>query len=177
MRVKRILITFLLVIIFFILRNTIVNYIELGNVSPDICLILIVTIAYCNGSAYGTVFGFIMGILLDIFFGNFLGFYSLLYVITGYLCGLFHKSFFDYNFELKLPSALIILSSLVHNLIIYVCFFLLDGDLNFKFYFWKRIVPGVLYTFIAGALIYRILYTIEQKLSLDERKADGYFVS
>lgn len=177
MKIKRTLITILFVIAFFSLQNTLVNYIKLGNISPNICLILITTIAYCNGSVYGTVFGFIMGLLFDIFSGGFLGFYSILYVITGYLCGLLNKFFFDYNFELKIPSLMFLSSSLIHNLLIYVCFFLLDGDLNFLYYFKKIVIPEIIYTFIAGVFIYRILYMIDQKISLDERKADGYFVS
>ena len=177
MRLKRTLITILFVIAFFVLQSTLVNYIKLGSVSPNICLILIITIAYCNGPVYGTVFGFIMGFLFDIFFGNFLGFNSILYVLTGYLCGLLNKFFFDYNFELKIPSMMFLASSLIHNLITYICFFLLDGDLNFIYYLKKIIIPEIIYTFIAGVFIYRILYMIDQKISLDERKADGYFVS
>lgn len=177
MRIKRAIITFILVLVFFILQYTLVNKIQLGNVTPNICLILIISIAYCNGPGYGTVFGFIMGFLCDVFFGIFLGFYSLLYVLTGYLCGLMNKSFFDYNFELKIPSILFLSTGLFHNLVTYICFYLLDGELNFKYFLWDRIVPEVLYTLIAGVFLYRILFMIEQKLSLDERKADGYFVS
>lgn len=177
MRIKRVITVFILLIACFILQNTLVNYITFGNVRPNICLVLIITIAYFNGSTYGTVFGFIMGFLFDTFFGSIFGFYSLLYVVTGYLCGLLNKTFFDYNFELKLPSALIIVSSLVHNIVIYSCFFLLNGDVNFKYYLTKIFIPEILYTLIIGSLFYRILYMIEQKLSLDERKADGYFVS
>lgn len=177
MKIKRTLVTILSVIIFFILQNTVVNYIKLGNISPNICLILVITIAYCNGSVYGTVFGFIVGFLFDIFYGNFFGFYSILYVLTGYLCGLFNKWFFDYNFELKIPSLMFLASCFIHNVVTYVFFFLLDGDLNFVYYCRKIIIPEIIYTFIAGVAIYRILYMIDQKLSLDERKADGYFVS
>lgn len=154
-----------------------VNYIKLANVSPNICLILIITIAYCNGPVYGTVFGFVMGFLMDVFFGGILGFYSILYVITGYLSGLLNKLFFDYNFELKIPSLLFLTSSIIHNLVTYIFFFLLNGDLNFAYYLKKIIIPEIIYTFIAGVIIYRILYMIDQKISLDERKADGYFVS
>lgn len=177
MRIKRAVVTLILVILFFVLQNTLLNYIKFSSACPDICLILIVTIAFFNGSSYGTVFGFIMGLLCDVFLSGFPGFYSLLYVLTGYLCGLLNKTFFDYNFELKLPLILFSVTCLVHNFITYIFFYLLNGDLNIKYYFQNLILPEVLYTLIAGALIYRVLYMIDQKLSLDERKADGYFVS
>lgn len=164
-------------VLFFLLQFTLIEKIQIGNAVPNICLILIVSIAYFNGSSYGAVFGFIIGLLYDIFFGTFLGFYSLLYVLIGYLIGFFNKTFFDLNFDLKLPAIFICVSGFIYNLVTYVCFYLLNGDLNFKYYLINLIIPEIIYTLVVGIIIYRLLFLIDQKLSLDERKADGYFVS
>lgn len=177
MKIKRFIVLLLFDIFFFILQSTVVNKIQLGNVVPNICLILIVSIAYFNGSSTAVFHGFIIGLLFDVFFGDFIGLFSLFYVLTAYLCGLFHKTFYDYNFDLKLPTILFIASCLAHNMITYVCYFLLDGDLSFRTYLYDFIIPDLLYTVIAGSIIYRFLFLLDQKLSLDERKADGYFVS
>lgn len=177
MKIKRIIVLSLLVFILFILQHTLLNVIKLGNVTPNICLVLVITIAYCNGSGYGAVFGFIMGFIYDVFFGTFLGFESMLYVLIGYLTGLLHETFFDFNFNLKIPSLLFGIGCFIHNIVYYFFFYLLNGDLNFTIYLKQLIIPETIYTIVLGLIIYRLLFLIDQKLSLDERKADGYFVS
>ena len=118
-----------------------------------------------------------MGLFYDIYFGDLLGFYSLIYVLNGYLVGISGKLFYDYNFQLKMPLLLIGVSCLAQNLLTYSFYFLIKGDLKFKIYMKELIIPEIIYSLLAGAIIFRIFYLIEQKLSLDERKADGYFVS
>lgn len=153
------------------------DYFSFDGIIPNMLLILIVSIAFCNGPVYGAVFGFMCGLLYDVLFGNILGFYSLLYVINGYLVGLCGKVFYDYNFQLKFPILLISISTLAHNLITYIFFFFIKGDLNFKTYLSNLIIPEIIYSIILGCVLFRFFFLLEQKLSLDERKADGYFVS
>ena len=177
MKVKRIIIYILLLFVLFILQCSVVNKISLAGITPDICLVFILSISYLKGSSYGAGFGFLMGLLFDIYCGYFLGLYCLVFVFIGFAAGKFNKDYFDYNFDLKVPLLIIGLGDFLYNLAMYAICFLLFGDMKFLYYLRHLVIPAAIYTMIAGALLYRILFLIEQKLSTDERKADGYFVS
>ena len=46
--------------------------------------------------------GFFSGLIIDIQFGNILGFYALIYLLIGYVNGLFEQMYFDEDIKLPL---------------------------------------------------------------------------
>ena len=57
------------------------------------------------------------GLITDIQFGTILGFYALLYLVIGFVNGLFEQLYFDE--DIKLPLFLISVSEFLYGIIIY----------------------------------------------------------
>ncbi len=77
----------------------------------------------------GMLIGFFSGLLIDVQFGNILGFYALIYLLIGYINGLFEQMYYDE--DIKLPLILIAASELVYGMVIYVLMFLFGANLIF----------------------------------------------
>jgi len=113
-----------------------------------------------RGRRAGMLTGFTCGLLIDIFFGSVIGFYALVYMVIGYLNGIFQSLF--YPEDVKLPMILISLSEVVYCFICYVFLFLLRSRLHLGYYIVHIILPEIVYTIVATIVLYRgILYVNE----------------
>ena len=61
--------------------------------------------------------GFAAGLLIDIQFGDMIGFYAIIYLIIGYINGLFRQMYYDE--DIKLPLFLITISEFLYGIVIY----------------------------------------------------------
>ena len=77
----------------FFQSSSIFDFIAVSGVKPDISLIILIFIAYNNGSTPGQTIGFINGLIEDFLSLSSLGFYSLIRTTLGFLFGLFEGSF------------------------------------------------------------------------------------
>ncbi len=171
---KRAVITGLLALLFFLLQSTLANYIEIAGISPNLLIILIVSVAFFSGKTAGMLTGFFCGLLVDLFFSDILGFYSMVYMLTGYVCGIFQKKVLEFDY--KLPLLLIGAADLTTSMIVYWCLFLMRRRFNAGYYLVHITLPEIVYTVFIAVILYRILYAIHQRLILEERRRDGYFV-
>lgn len=64
---------------------------------------IVVTVAFgfMRGTKEGMLIGFFSGLLMDIQFGNILGFYALIYLLIGYVNGLFEQMYYDEDIKLS----------------------------------------------------------------------------
>ncbi|MBR0091530.1 MAG: rod shape-determining protein MreD, partial [Lachnospiraceae bacterium] len=92
--VRRVLITLLLIVICFALQTSVLRLSFLGNVSPNLMLVLTVSVALMRGEIPGLLTGFFCGFTVDVFFGNLIGFYAMVLMYIGFFCARFHKTFF-----------------------------------------------------------------------------------
>jgi rod shape-determining protein MreD len=108
-----------------LIQTTIVPFIAIATIGPDLVLIWIVYLAITRGQMQATTAGFFLGVLLDVFSGgdSMLGLSALTKTLAGFLAG------YTYN-ENKITQylggpqfPLILLAvSLVHNLLYFVIF-------------------------------------------------------
>lgn len=152
---KKLIVSFLLVILAYLLQTTLMPGISLANVCPNIVLIIVVYIGYINGRTFGLFMGLISGLLYDFQFGTIIGLYGLIYMFIGYLSGICHKIYFREDYTL--PVVLVTINSFLFGFSVYITGFLLRGKLNFDFYFSKVILPEVVYTVLLSIIIYKII--------------------
>lgn len=171
---KRGIVYAILIFVFFILQSTAVQAISLGGVVPNLLIILVVSLAFFRGKKTGLLVGFFCGLLNDLFFGDMIGFYAMIYMMIGYLCGFLSKEF--YEFDLRLPLLLIAASDLVYSVVVYWCLFMMRSRMHFTFYLSKIILPELVFTVLASVIVYRVLFLINEALTLDEKRRDSYFV-
>ena len=157
---KRVIVEFLIIIAAFILQSSVFRAISMGGIVPNLLIIITSAFGIMRGRKEGMLTGFFCGLLIDIFFGNVIGFYALVYMVIGYLNGIFQSLF--YPEDVKLPMFLISLSEVVYCFICYVFLFLLRSRLHLGYYIVHIILPEIVYTIVATIVLYRgILYVNE----------------
>jgi len=144
----------------FLLQSCVFTKFHLGNIVPNLLLILTSVLGLMRGEKEGLVVGFFSGLLLDIFFGNLLGFHALLLMYIGFMCGKFCGMFFPE--DIKLPLALVVTSCFTNGFLNYLFLFFFRGKFQFVTYLTRIIVPEVLYTILVSIVMYPIILKLYQ---------------
>ncbi len=171
---RRKIIVTLIIIVCYLLQTTLFRTLSFASISPNILIVVVSSFGFMRGRKEGMWIGFFCGLLLDIFNGGVLGFYALLYMYVGYANGMFRKLF--YPDDIKLPLLLITGSDVAVNLVIYFFMFLFRNRFNLSYYFFKIILPELVYTMIVTIFLYIILLKINQKLEAVEKRSASKFV-
>lgn len=171
---KRKAMTFLIIFICFLIQSTILKTFELGSIRPNLLLIVVTSFGFIRGKKTGIWVGVICGLFADVFWGNLLGFYTLIYVIIGYINGSFRRLFYDE--DIKLPLALVGMSEIIYGLIVYLCMFMLQGEFDFAYYLFHIILPELVYTVLVTLVLYQIILYFNHKLEKEEQRSASRFV-
>ncbi len=163
-----------MVLICFVLQSTLMSWISLGNVAPNLLIIITAAYGFMRGKKSGLLVGFFCGLLTDIFFGEVIGFYALIYMYIGYGNGFFNRIFF--KDDIKLPLFLIVLSDLFYGITVYILLFLLRGRFEFVYYTMNVILPEVIYTIVLTFIVYPINLKINRKFDEIEKRSEKKFV-
>jgi rod shape-determining protein MreD len=115
----------LLSILFVLLQTTLVRYLAIETVAPDLLLIWVVYLALREGQSVGTAAGFFLGLLFDLISGteSMLGLAALSKTVAGFTAGYFYNEtktnqiLGGYQFILVVAVA-----SIVHNVLYFVIF-------------------------------------------------------
>ena len=167
-------VVFFTVVIGYLLQCTLFQKISMGDIVPNILVIITSSFGFMRGKKEGLMIGFFAGFMIDVFYGDILGFYALIYMVIGYLNGFFRQLF--YPEDIKLPMILISGSELLYCFSAYVFLFLLRSKFNFSFYFVHIILPEIVYTILVTLVFYKIILWINEKLEIREKRSASKFV-
>ena len=137
---KRKLIIALLCAAAALLQTTLMGYIEIASIRPNLQVILATSFALMCGSKTGLTVGALAGFFLDLVSGSTPGFYTLAYAWIGYLTGFSYRIFYDDDIK-----------------------FLIRGRIHFFFYLRRIIIPEMIYTVILAVFIYQLNFYINRK--------------
>lgn len=171
---RRFIVNFLLIIFSFVLQTTVFRYIDFGGITPNLLLILTVSLGLMRGDKSGTLVGFFCGLLVDVFFGTYIGFYALIYMYIGFIIGKFHKIFFPQN--IFLPMLFIVVSDFVFGFTCYILFFLFRTKFDIDYYMLHVIVPEMVYTTIVSIFFYPVILRLNTWLEDIEQRSAKKFV-
>lgn len=171
---KRKVITFVIILVCFLLESTIFHNLKIATVSPNLLIIVTASFGFMKGKKTGMAVGFISGFFVDLFWGHLMGFNMSLYTVIGYLNGAFERLFYDD--DIKLPIGLISASELVYGVITYAFMYMLRGDFNFDIYLSHIILPELVYTILVTLILYQIILHINKKLEAEEQRSASRFV-
>lgn len=107
-----------------VLQTTVMPFLQVGNIRPDLPLMVTVSMSLIFGREAGITVGFFSGLLWDLLTAQFFGMHTLAKLITGYAVGSFEKKVFKEN--PILPMAAIFLATFAHELVLYVCAHMLE---------------------------------------------------
>lgn len=173
---RKITLTVLVIISYFV-QTTFNHGISIGNIKPNLLIILVCSFALLRGRKEGLILGFFAGLLMDIFYGyaDVIGLYALIYMYLGYMVGFFHDVI--YTDDLIVTIVFIFGSDIVCNFIVYFIAFALRNKLDFGIYFRNVILPEAIYTVFLGVFLYKLFKVINDKLEESEKRKENRYDS
>ena len=108
-------------LVLFFIHLLFYQYISLGEVYPDLFLILVVFIGLYKGPQAGSVAGFFCGLAQDSFSYVFFGLHALTKTIIGFSIGKIRHSFYSNNYLVQ--GVIIFTAKLLHDIVYYGVFF------------------------------------------------------
>lgn len=146
--------TLIIIITMVVLQTTFFQFVSINNVSPNLFIITIVSIAALQGRNEGLVYAVIFGFIQDVFYGSVVGFYTLIYSVIAFFSGYLYE---NYDGEsVVIPLSIIGLADFAYNFIVFFFTYLLRGRLDFVYYIFQLILPEITYTIVVAILLYRI---------------------
>ena len=173
-KIKRPVITILIIIVCFLLQCTVFQKLSFASISPNLLVIVTASFGFMRGRKEGMWVGFLCGIITDIFFGDLIGFYALFYTILGYVNGFFKRIF--YPEDIKLPLFLIGASDFLLGNAVCVLMFIMRSKFHYWYYMGNIIIPELIYTVLVTLVLYQIILHINQKLESEEKRSASKFV-
>lgn len=165
---KRKLIIVLMAFVLFLLQTAVLPFVPFLSATPNLMLILTVSIGFMQGRKEGIMTGFLTGLLTDLMYSSIFGLHALIYLLIGYFCGFFAKIYFDE--DVKVPLLLLAGGDLFYNIVMYVTGFLLRGKYSFPGYLKQIILPDLACTLLFTLIFYRLIYMINHSLVEREKK-------
>lgn len=159
---RRALLYALLILFCFCVQTCVFPLIPLFASAPNLLLILTFSFGFIYGSNTGMLCGLFAGLLMDLFYTGAFGFYSLAFLLIGYVNGIFTRYYYD-EF-ITLPLLLCAANELAYNFYIYAARFLLRGRLDLPYYFGNIILPELVFSLIVTLFAYRILLLANKHL-------------
>ncbi len=145
----------LCILLIVLLQTTILHYISIKGVMPNLVIVFIIVTAFMRGSAEGAAVGFFAGIALDMMFGNILGFYALLGFYLGFSIGSMNKGIFKEN--LLLVIFFTFSFSIAYEVVVYVINNIMSGSINLLYPLTTIILPEAIYNSVISILTYPLI--------------------
>ena len=142
------IVLFFTIILSFLLQSTLLQKIAIGSITPNLLLILCVSMGLMRGRKSGLWTGFFSGLLVDLF-----------YAFRIY-----------YDDDIKVPMALTAIMDLFYNLAVYGLQFFLRGRLGLFTYLYRIIIPEIFYTVFLTMIVYKFFYYINHRFMSATRK-------
>lgn len=173
-KIKRPLVTVLIVIICFLLESTVFQSLSFASITPNLLIVVTASFGFMRGKREGMLVGFLSGLIIDVFFGDLIGFYALIYMVLGYVNGFFKRIF--YPDDIKLPLILISASDFVLGNAVFVFLFMMRSKFDYWYYLGHIIIPELIYTVLVTLVLYQIILHINQALEAEEKRSASKFV-
>lgn len=145
--------TILLFVVCFALQSTVVDWLQIFGIGPDLLIILIVAVAIKHGPAAGCFWGFLAGFTQDVYAPvEWLGANAISMTVLGFVVGQLEERFLTLNLPAK--TGVLAIGFFVCDML----YFLLTGlekDVVTNLFFSKT-VPECLYTVVVGVVVFHL---------------------
>jgi len=164
----RILAAVFLVMASAVLQSTIMGYLEIFSVRPNILITLAVVIALLRGTVESGIMGLVLGLTMDILMGKVIGWYALLLFLLSILISLVNEKL--YRDKLLVLMGFGFLSTVAVETLYVIIIFLFRGFEYIPLFFSAIVLPEavlnsilILPLFKPLSKVYNILDTLDRK--------------
>ncbi len=141
-------------IVFMIIQPTLLEYIEILGIKPNLFLVYIVIISCRCTKWEGAVTGFFFGLLLDLLTGSSLGLNAVLMLILSVAIADFCEKYIRKNTWLT-TAVIVLVATLLYEFLYYIIAFM--GDLDLLGGIMKVIIPESIYCTAFALPMYYII--------------------
>ena len=141
-----------------IIQLTIIPFISIQGVVPDLLLIAVVYLSISYGQIFGTITGASYGLLYDLISGNLVGSTMLSKTVAGFIAGYFssetrrEKYLYTYSF-----SIVVLITGLI-DAIIFAFFSVIDFNTNIFLVLFNHALMPSIYTSLVSILVVIVPY-------------------
>lgn len=167
----RVIIYTLCIVLITVLQTTIIDYISISGIKPNLLLVFVVSVALLRGNVEGAVIGFTTGLILDMLFGRVLGFFALLGFYLGIVIGSVNRRLYRENFLVAI--FLTFVSTVVYEGLVYLLNAFMKGNVQLLLPLVKAILIEAAYNSGAAIIIFAFVIRLNRKfeeLGKAERK-------
>ena len=162
MKIK-ILIYTLIIFLIVLVQSTLLDYIKIYYIKPNLLIVFIISIALLRGNIEGSIIGFFIGLSQDLISGKLLGFYALLGLYLGLIIGSVNKRLYRENFLVVVFFTFI--SSVTYEMLVYFLSTFLNGNMEFYYPFKNIVLPEAIYNSIISIFIYVLIIKLNDKFN------------
>lgn len=160
------------IFIIILLQTTVLDYIKINDIKPNLVLVYTVCSSILEGSTGGALIGLFAGLVQDIVAGKILGFYAVMGMYLGAISGLVNKRLYKDNYIVV--SFFTFILTAVYEIGVY----LLSGFGNLRpgvLFALKRIVlPEALYNSAFSVLIYYMVTKTNVRFDFEGKTTRKY---
>ncbi len=160
--------TFLMVFALLILESTLFSKLSIRGITPNLSCILVVSYGLLGGNSLGRAVGFFVGLTQDMLFSTSVGFFALLYFYIGHLSGYGHRILRKGNYIT--PLFCVLLGDLLYGLCCYFFKYFLAGQIDFRYYLFRVILPEASYTALIALPLFAFLRRMDGTFTRIQRK-------
>ena len=154
----------ILILILYVLQTSLLPFISYNGVSPNLMLLLTVSVAFLLGHRYGVFVGFAVGLLQDLTSGSYFGCVIFSYMVIGLLCGKFSDQIFKDQFLLPVLSSFF--TSTIHYFIMVMFIFLLGYQLDLQWSLRYTLIPLLCWQFLFAYPVYKLVFEFDKRVSV-----------
>jgi rod shape-determining protein MreD len=169
---KKLIYLFAVLYITLIIQTTLLDYIKIFDIKPNLILILIVCVTLIRGGIEGAVFGLAAGLFQDILSGNSIGPYALLGFIIGFGLGGFNKRFYRDN--IFVCAIITFAVSIIYESIIILPGIPLSNYQLILQILKKDILTEALYNIVISIPFYIIILRLSDRIVSKEKSLNKY---
>lgn len=154
-----------------VLQTTLVDYISINGIKPNLLLVFVVSAAILRGNVEGAAIGFSTGLILDMLFGRVLGFFALLGFYLGIVIGSVNKRVYRENYLVAI--VLTFVSSVIYEGLVYLLNAFMKGNVELLVPLVKAILIEAAYNSGIAIIIFALVIRLNRKfeeLGKAERK-------
>ena len=163
----KILVYILSILIIILFQTTVVDFIKIKNVKPNLILVYTICASMLEGSVGGGIIGLFAGLAQDILSGKILGFYALLGMYLGVIAGMINR-------RLHKDNILVVIFFSFFLTVVYECgvYFLsnIEKEVTNIFYIFKNILYiEALYNAGLSIIIHVLIIKVNTKFEIERK--------
>lgn len=151
----------LALLVSFLLQLTVIPFLAIRWVKPDLILVVTVLVGLLYGPKYGAVTGVFGGLLEDLFIGHFIGLFGLTRMLAGFLAGLVETRVYREPFLVPMTTSFA--ATLVSETILGLLLKAFGANPSLGLTFTNIVLPAAIYNAAIAPIVYRPLRRLKKE--------------